>query len=102
MRGVARSVNQELDGPSVAISHGAGGGNSRVGHSSSEAGRQRRRRAFLDDLLVSALNRALALEEVHDVAMPIAEHLNFDMLGMVDEPFNVERAVSERGRRLPT
>ena len=43
-----------------------------------------RGRGDLDDLLVAALHRAIALVQVHQVAMPIAEELNFDVAGARD------------------
>ena len=46
---------------------------------------ERRRRRFLDDLLEAALHRAFALEQVHHIAVRIAEHLHLD----VTRPFDV-------------
>ena len=34
---------------------------------------------LLDDLLVAALDRALALAEVHERAVPVAEYLHLDV-----------------------
>jgi hypothetical protein len=41
--------------------------------------RQRGRGALLDDLLVAPLHRALALEEMDDVAVRVGEHLDLDV-----------------------
>ena len=52
------------------------------------------RRRLLQHLLVAALHRAVALEEVDDVAVRVAEHLHFD----VARPVEVSSR-SARGRR---
>ena len=66
----------------------------------------RRRRRLLDDLLVAALDRALALEAVDDVAVRVAEDLDLDVARAVEVALDEERAVAEgalglaaRGRR---
>ncbi len=38
-----------------------------------------RRRCFFDHLLVTALNRAVTFVQIHDVAVRVTQHLNFDM-----------------------
>ena len=43
-----------------------------------------------------ALNRALALEQVHGVAVGIGEDLDLDVPRLFDQPLDVERAVAER------
>lgn len=52
---------------------------------------------FLDDLLVAALDRALSLAKVKNIAVLIAQHLNFDMARLGDE-FLDEDAVVPKGR----
>ena len=42
-------------------------------------GRHARRRSLLDHLLVPPLQRAVALEQMHHVAVGIAEHLHLDV-----------------------
>ena len=46
----------------------------------------------LDDLLVPALDAAVALAEVDDVASLVAEHLHLDVADCVDELLDVQRA----------
>ena len=60
-------------------------------HALAQLGVRRGRRRLLDDLLVAALDAALALAQVDDVAVPVAQHLHLD----------VPRAArcSARGRR---
>jgi hypothetical protein len=46
-----------------------------------------RARGDLDELLVAALDRAVALEQVHHVAEAVAEDLRLDVLGVDDALF---------------
>ena len=58
---------------------------------------EQRRRRFLDDLLVAALDRTFALAEIDHVAMLVAQHLDFDVAGIDDEFFDEDAVVAERG-----
>ena len=49
---------------------------------------------------MAALDRALALEQVDDVAVVVGEDLDLDVARPLDQPLDVQRAVAERGRRL--
>ena len=55
---------------------------------------------LLDQLLVAPLGRAVALAQVDDVAVAVAEDLDLDMARALDELLDVERAVAERRLRL--
>ena len=57
--------------------------------------RDERRRALLDHLLVAALDRALALAEVDHVAVMVAEDLDFDVAGALDQAFDVDFGAAE-------
>ena len=57
-------------------------------------------RRDLDDLLVAALHRAVALEEVHHVAVLVAHDLDFHMLGPLNVLFQKDRRIAERRTRL--
>ena len=46
--------------------------------------RQRGRRRFFQQLLMPALNRTLALAEMHDAAMVIAQHLDLDVARVLE------------------
>ena len=61
-----------------------------------------RRRRFLDDLLVAALHRAVALAEVDRVALAVGEHLDLDVARVLEELLHVDQVVAERGLRLRT
>ena len=54
----------------------------------------------LDDLLVPALDAAVALAEVDDGASLVAEHLHLDVAGCGDELLDVQPPVAERRLRL--
>src|SRR5690349_13865912 len=49
----------------------------------------------LDDLLVSALDRAVTLVQMDDVAVVVAEQLDLDVLGLVEEALDKDGAVAE-------
>src|SRR5205823_8494236 len=55
---------------------------------------------LLDDFLIAALDRAFALAEVDDVAMPIREDLNFNVARIHDELFDEHPVVAEGRLRL--
>src|SRR5207249_8505814 len=57
---------------------------------------------FLDELLVTALNRAVALAEVHDVAMLVREDLHLDVARVLQIPLHVHRSVGEVRLSLTT
>ena len=61
---------------------------------------ERDRRRLLDDLLVAALDRALALVQVHDVAVRVAEDLDLDVTRPLDVALEQDRVVAERALRL--
>ena len=54
----------------------------------------------LDDLLVSALDRAVALEEMNHIAMRITENLAFDVTGALDKLLEVDFVLAERSHCL--
>ena len=57
-------------------------------------------RGNLHDLLMPTLHRAIALMQMHRVAVMIAEHLHFDVLCAGDILFQKHRPVSKRPLRL--
>ncbi len=64
------------------------------------ASRQRERRRELDDLLVPALDRAVALEQVDEVPVVVAEDLHLDVLRALDVALEEHGGVAERRARL--
>ena len=53
------------------------------------------RRRFLDHLLVTALDRAVALVEVEHVAVPVAQHLDLDVARLHDVLLDEHAIVAE-------
>jgi len=94
------AVHEELDGTGIEVPDMAGdlqGGSAELlplGLGKAEC------RGKLHHLLVAALHRAVTLEEVHQVAMGIAEDLDLDMLGVLDVALQENRRVAEGGPGL--
>src|SRR3954471_15051003 len=76
----ARQIKEELHRAGVAIAADLAGLNRRFGDPRAETGREVGRRALFDDLLMTALHRAFALEQVDDAAMCVAEELHLDVM----------------------
>ena len=60
----------------------------------------RRRRRFLDQLLMVSLYRTVTLTERHDISMRIRHNLDLDMSRIDDKALNVHRVIPERIRGL--
>ena len=101
-RRVAVALEQELDRARIAVADRARG---RDGRARRCCARSRPVTAgdgrFLDHLLVPPLDRALALEEMDDVAVRIGEDLDLDVSRALDPALDVQRAVAECGLPLP-
>ncbi len=61
---------------------------------------ERGARRFFDQLLVPALHRAVALAQVHDVAVAVAHDLELDVPRALEVLLHVHLAVSESGERF--
>src|SRR5262249_51801584 len=90
-------VEEKLHGTRIIQPGGAADLESGVPHALANAIVQIRRRRELDDLLMASLQRAVALEEMDEIAVPIAEQLHFDMASPGDEFFEKDIAQAERG-----
>ncbi len=77
-------VVDELHGAGAAIADRLGQGDCRLAQGLGHAGRQVRRRGFLQHLLVAPLHRAVAHAEGDDFAGAVAEHLHLQMAGALD------------------
>ncbi len=56
--------------------------------------------ALLEDLLVAALQRAVALAEMDGAALAVAEHLDLDVARALEVFLEIDRLVAERGLRF--
>ncbi len=99
---VERAVraDEELERPGVAVADRLARARDRRLHRLSCRRIERRRRRLLDELLVAALDRALALAERQHATGGVAEHLDLDMTSRRHELLDVDRAVAERSLRL--
>src|SRR5439155_291915 len=75
-------------------------GERRGGHLGPESRGQHGARRLLDDLLVPALDRALALAEVHELPVAVAQHLHLDVPRAAEKLLDVHPPVTEGGLRL--
>ena len=95
------AVDEELEGADVLVAGGDDGANRRSAGRRGRGG-QRRRRRLLEDLLVPALDRAVALAQVDALAIPVDRDLDLDVAVVVEPLLEVQRVVAERGARLGT
>src|SRR4029079_10375758 len=99
---VERAVlsGDEFNGAGARVSDGFRGGIRGLTHVSAPLFAQARRRRLFQDFLVAALYRAVALEEVHHVALRVAEHLHFDVARPLEISLYEHALVAERSFRL--
>ena len=76
-------------------------GDGGAAHRGAQLGVERGGGGLLEHLLVAALDGAVALAERDDGAVRVAQQLDLDVAGPLDVALAEDRAVSERGRRLP-
>ncbi len=88
-------VVEEFDGAGVVIADGFGKTGSGFAEVVTEGSREVDGRGDFDDLLVAALDGAVALVKVDDVAVTVAEDLDFDVLGAFDVAFEEDRVVAK-------
>ncbi len=89
-------VDEELQGPRILIPDGPSPRHSGRGERGAGGGREHRRRRFLHELLMAALDRALPLVKVYECSMAVPEHLNFDVTRPLEISLDIERVRAER------
>ena len=97
-RVVEAPADEELDGARVGVARGPRQVQGARRERAPQLLAQVARRAPLDDLLVPPLHGAVALEEVDAVAVRVPEHLDLEVLGVLDELLDEDARVPE-GRR---
>ena len=97
---LARNVHQELEGAEVGVAFVLREPNRGVDDRASQVVVEARRRGDFDYLLVAALDAALTLTQVSDLAVLVAEDLNLDMAGPGQELLDIDICHAERGARL--
>ena len=91
-------IHQELEGARVGVLDCPGGRHDQAAHPAADRVRERRR--LLEQLLMPPLDGALALTEMHDVAVLVGQDLELDVAGMLEVFLDVDVAVPEGGLRL--
>ena len=89
--------HDELHRTGAVIVHGLGKRDGLFAHLLAGFRIEQRRRRFLDDLLVPALDRAFALIQVDAVAVLVAQHLDFDVARLEDEFLDEDAVIAEGG-----
>src|SRR5208283_6153794 len=96
----ARGVGDKLDRASALVPCSKRRTSGRLRHGRARLLRETRRRAFLDHLLVAPLQRAIALEEMDAVSMPVGEHLHLDVTRRGDVLLDQDPSMFESRMRL--
>jgi len=96
----ALRVHQELDRPQRLVARRGDDRQRRFAEPAPLPGRHHRRRALLDHLLVAALDRALALADVHGAAVAVGRDLDLDVAGPDHQALHVHPIVPEEGPAL--
>src|SRR5690606_37372439 len=99
---IALAINDELDSACRIVADGFGKRDGLFAHGFASCFIKEGRGCFFDDLLIAALDGAFTLAKIDDVAVLIAEDLNFDMARLRDEFLNEDAVITERGFRLIT
>src|SRR5574343_94909 len=86
---------QELKSTGAAVADAAAGFGAGLADALALFGGNARCRRFFDDLLVTALHRAIALAQVHGVAVLVCQDLDFDMARLLQEFFHVHGGVAK-------
>src|SRR5207302_6297952 len=81
---LAVRIEQHLNRAGAYIIDRLGTGDRRVAHALPQRRRHRGTRRLLDELLMPALHRAVALSEVDDAAVPVAHDLELDVAGTLE------------------
>ena len=97
---LSRFIDDELDCPGVCVSRLFDQSDCRVAHGFSGRFRNVGRWGFLDELLVSALHRAIAFIKMNDVAEIVRHELDFNVPRVLDVLFDINVSVAERSRRF--
>ena len=98
--GLLAGVVEELDGARADVPDGQGEPLGRRLQLVGLLGAQQRRGGLLDDLLVAALDRAVAHAERPGGAVAVGDQLHLDVAGAGDQPLEEDGAVAERPQRL--
>ena len=93
-------VDEELDGSGIRVAGGPSQGERGVAERRALGFGQERGRRPLGDLLMPPLHGAIALEQVHERSVQIAEDLDLDVARPAQQPFRVHLVLAEGSARL--
>ena len=93
-------VDEVFDRAAVLVADVPHEGLGGLGHALAQSGSEERRGRFLDDLLVAALHRAIALAEFLHVAVAVGHDLEFHVVRILDEALDVDIGTAEAGLGL--
>ena len=93
-------VHQELERAGIDVARSLDRRDGRLAHAAAQVVVEQRRGRLLHDLLVPPLHRALALEEVHGIAVHVAKHLELDVVRVLDQLLQVDTVVAKGVHRL--
>ena len=94
------AIEHELDGSGAIVAHLFSQPHRGAAHFLAKFGGQSWSGRFFDDLLATPLNGALALEQVNDISVLIAENLHLDVAEVLDALFHIQAPVVEGDLRL--
>ena len=93
-------VHQKLDRTRAFVADGLRTFDGRLTHFFAQFGRNDGRGGFFYQLLMAALNRAIALRQVAHLAVLVAHNLDFDVAGFFHKFFEIQTVVAKSRRRL--
>mmetsp|Transcript_9278 Transcript_9278/g.14079 ORF Transcript_9278/g.14079 Transcript_9278/m.14079 type:complete len:265 (+) Transcript_9278:1281-2075(+) len=94
---VSLRIDQHLHGTSALVVDSFSQRHSLLSHRLSGSFVNERTGGLFDNLLVSPLDGALSLWQIHSILVLIHENLNFDVTGLIDELFDKHTAITEGG-----
>jgi hypothetical protein len=97
----AGRVEQELDGPRAAVVDCSGEGNRGVRHGAASDFWKTWGGSFFEQLLMTALHRAVAIPDRDEMVMGVGHELHFDVPGVVEIAFQVDLWIGKRPSRSP-
>jgi hypothetical protein len=92
---VARIVHEKLHRAGVLVVHGLGQFDGGFAHPLAEIVVEEGGGRFFEQLLVAALNRAVALSDMNDFAPLVPEDLEFDVMRLLDILLQIDIGVAE-------
>src|SRR6516225_4597790 len=93
-------VDEILNRAGVFVSHGFSKPHGTIPHFLPQVLIDQGRRTFFDDLLIPALDRAIALAEMDESSVTVAQNLKLDMMRAFNKLFDINAAVCESLFRL--